>query len=139
MIEVARREHPDLRFEVGTMTALDLPTSSLAGALGWYSLIHLPDHLIPVALAEYRRVIVPGGHLLLAFQEGEQVRHIAAAYGHEISLDLHRRRIADYEPWLRKAGFTIFSSMVVAPGDREKEPQAYLIARAEPKDGPVAA
>lgn len=42
MIEVARREHPELRFEVGTMTALNLENDSLAGALGWYSLIHLP-------------------------------------------------------------------------------------------------
>ena len=29
MIDVARRNHPDLRFEVGSMTDLDLPTASL--------------------------------------------------------------------------------------------------------------
>ncbi len=132
MIEVARREHPELRFEVGTMTALNLENDSLAGALGWYSLIHLPDELVPVALAEFRRVLRPGGYLMLAFQEGEQVRHIDAAYGHEISLDLHRRTIAGFEGWLREADFTVFSSMVVAPVNWEREPQAYLIAQANP-------
>jgi SAM-dependent methyltransferase len=130
MIEVARREHPDLRFEVGTMTALNLETASLAGALGWFSLIHLPEELVPVALAEFRRVLRPGGYLMLAFQEGEQIRHINAAYGHEISIDLHRRTVAGFEPLLSAAGFTMFSSMVVAPVHGERERQAYVIARA---------
>ena len=130
MIEVARREHPELRFEVGTMTALDLETGSLAGALGWFSLIHLPPELVPIALTEFRRVLRPGGYLMLAFQEGEQIRHIDAAYGREISLDLHRRTVADFEGLLAATGFTLFSSMVVAPVDGERERQAYLIAQA---------
>jgi SAM-dependent methyltransferase len=130
MIEVARREHPGLRFEVGTMTALNLETASLAGALGWFSLIHLPPELVPVALAEFRRVIRPGGYLVLAFQEGEQIRHIDAAYGHQISLDLHRRTVADIEGQLSAAGFSVFSSMVVAPVNGERERQAYVIAQA---------
>lgn len=40
MVEVARRMHPTLRFEVGSLAALDLADASLAGALAWYSLIH---------------------------------------------------------------------------------------------------
>nr|WP_269330273.1 class I SAM-dependent methyltransferase [Kineosporia babensis] len=130
MIEVARREHPHLRFEVGTMTDLQLETHSLAGALGWYSLIHLPDHLVPVALAEFRRVIRPGGYLMLAFQNGEQIRHIDSAYGHELSLNLYRRTVDDFLPWLTEAGFAVFSSTVVAAVSWEKEAQAYVIARA---------
>ena len=33
MIEVARRTYPGLRFEVGSMLALDLPDASLGGVL----------------------------------------------------------------------------------------------------------
>ncbi|MFI6048442.1 hypothetical protein ACIA8C_43015 [Nocardia sp. NPDC051321] len=33
MIEIARREHPGARFEVGSMTDLELADDSLAGAL----------------------------------------------------------------------------------------------------------
>lgn len=131
MIEVARREHPELRFEVGTMTALDLETGSLAGALGWYSLIHLPDQLIPVALAEFRRVLRPGGYLLLGFQEGEHIRAIDTAYGHDdLAINLHRHTLAEVTDWLEESGFSVFSSMKVAPVSWEREPQAYVIAQA---------
>ena len=35
MIEVARREHPGLRFEPGSMTQLDLGDGSMAGLVAW--------------------------------------------------------------------------------------------------------
>src|SRR6476620_9558235 len=41
MIDVARRDHPGLRFEVGSMTDLDLPDGSVGGVVAWYSLIHI--------------------------------------------------------------------------------------------------
>ena len=37
MVAVARRRHPRLRFDVGSLTALDLQDGGLAGALAWYS------------------------------------------------------------------------------------------------------
>jgi SAM-dependent methyltransferase len=41
MIEIARREHPGARFEVGSMTDLRLADDSLAGVLAWWSLIYI--------------------------------------------------------------------------------------------------
>ncbi|MER7949503.1 methyltransferase domain-containing protein [Streptomyces sp. NPDC096079] len=35
MITVARAAYPGLRFDVGSMTALDLPDASLGGILSW--------------------------------------------------------------------------------------------------------
>ena len=35
MIEVARSEHPGLRFEVGSMDALELADGELAGIVSW--------------------------------------------------------------------------------------------------------
>ncbi len=84
MIEVARGSHPGLRFEVGSMLALDLPDDSLGGVLAWYSTIHVPDEQLPQALAEFRRVLVPGGHLLLAFQAGDEPLRRTEAMGHAI-------------------------------------------------------
>ncbi len=43
MVEVARRDHPGLRFGVGSMTDLELADASMAGLVAWYSLIHVPD------------------------------------------------------------------------------------------------
>ncbi|MFD9547340.1 class I SAM-dependent methyltransferase [Nocardia salmonicida] len=37
MIEVARRDHPGLRFDLGCMTDLTLADASMAGLLAWYS------------------------------------------------------------------------------------------------------
>jgi SAM-dependent methyltransferase len=48
MVELARREHPGARFEVGSMTE-PLP-GPLAGALAWWSLIHVPDAEVPAVL-----------------------------------------------------------------------------------------
>jgi hypothetical protein len=41
MIALARRTNPDLRFDVGSMLALDLPSASLGGILAYYSIIHI--------------------------------------------------------------------------------------------------
>nr|WP_246598657.1 class I SAM-dependent methyltransferase [Nocardia tengchongensis] len=43
MIDVARRDHPGIRFEVGSMTNLALADASIVGLVAWYSLIHVPD------------------------------------------------------------------------------------------------
>jgi ubiquinone/menaquinone biosynthesis C-methylase UbiE len=59
MIESARSEHPGLRFEVGSMTDLDLSDASVAGLVAWYSLIHVPDDEIGSVLTHFRRVLRP--------------------------------------------------------------------------------
>ncbi|WP_198654485.1 class I SAM-dependent methyltransferase [Nocardia aurea] len=45
MVAVARRSHPDLRFEQGSMTALDLADGAVGGAVAWYSTVHTPPEL----------------------------------------------------------------------------------------------
>ena len=87
MVAVARRSYPGLRFDVGSMLALDLPDAALGGVLAWYSVIHLPDERLPEAFAEFCRVLAPGGLVLLAFQAGDESLHLAEALGHPVSLD----------------------------------------------------
>lgn len=43
MIAVARREHPDLAFDVASIAALPYPGASFDAALYWYSTIHVPS------------------------------------------------------------------------------------------------
>jgi SAM-dependent methyltransferase len=133
MIEVARVSHPGLRFEVGSMLALDLPDDSLGGVLAWYSTIHVPDELLPQALAEFRRVLAPGGHLLLAFQAGDEPLHRAEAMGHAISLVFRRRPPERVAELLGRAGLPVRASVVREPDDdggfAEVTSQAFLLAR----------
>ncbi|MFJ6670761.1 class I SAM-dependent methyltransferase [Actinosynnema sp. NPDC091369] len=131
MVEVARRDHPDLRFEVGSMLDLDLPDGSLGGALAWYSMIHLPWERHPAALAEFHRVLAPGGLLLMAFQVGDEVRRYEQGYGHDILLDVYRINTDRVLAQLADAGFEPHTRLERQPADPrwEKTPQAYLIVR----------
>jgi len=128
MVEIARRDHPDLHFEVGSMTDLDLADDSVAGVLAFWSVIHVPDHAVPGVFAQFRRVLRPGGPLLVGFHVGDGTQHTSTGYtGRPISVDSHRRRPGTVADWLRTAGFTIEAELVIAP-DREV-PGAVLFAR----------
>ncbi|MFC1406327.1 MULTISPECIES: class I SAM-dependent methyltransferase [Streptacidiphilus] len=108
MIAVARRDHPDLRFEVGSMTDLDLADASMAGLVAWYSLIHIPDDEISSVLTHFRRVLRPGGPLLLGFHVGDESQLKTQGYGgHPMKVHVHRRRPDRVAAWLNDAGFTV--------------------------------
>jgi SAM-dependent methyltransferase len=133
MIAAARRAHPDLRFEVGSMMSLELEDGALGGIVAWYSIIHIPEEHLPEVLTEFHRVLAPGGHLQLAFQVGDGLLHLDEALGHEVSLDFHRRRLDDVADLLGRAGF-----LVRARTQREREedrdfpertPQGFVLAR----------
>lgn len=92
MIEIARRDHPELRFEVGSMTALDLPDGELAGIVSWWSVVHLPTDGLAEAFAEFHRVLAPGGRLVVGFHVGTDSTHKTSGYGgNPMSLYVHRR------------------------------------------------
>lgn len=129
MVAEARSRHPDLSFDVGSITALDMANGALAGIVAWYSIIHTPPELLPVVFAEFHRVLGPAGHLLLAFQTGDERVRRDEAYGHAVSLDTYRSppdRIADL---LGGAGFEVSARVLRDPEKLEKLPQAYLLAR----------
>ncbi|MFI9786420.1 class I SAM-dependent DNA methyltransferase [Kitasatospora sp. NPDC051984] len=128
MIEVARRDHPGLRFEVGTMTDLELADGSVAGLLAFWSLIHVPDEVVPAVLDQFRRVLRPGGPLLIGFHVGTGSRLKTQGYGgHPMRVHVHRRSPDRVAAWLREAGFTVEAQLLTDP-DAEV-PGAILFAR----------
>ncbi|GAB3490330.1 class I SAM-dependent methyltransferase [Amycolatopsis cihanbeyliensis] len=133
MIAVARRLYPALRFAEGSMIALDLEDGSLGGLLAWYSIIHVPRERLPEVLAEFHRVLAPGGYLQLGFQVGDEPLHRSEAAGHEISLDFHRCRPDQITELLNQAGLVPYARMVREPDADgnfpETTPQAFLLAR----------
>jgi SAM-dependent methyltransferase len=129
MVAVARETYPDLRFDEGAMTDLDLADGALGGIVAWYSIIHTPPERLPVVFAEFHRVLAPGGHLLLAFQAGDECLRLEQAYGHEISLDAYRLSPDRIAEMLSRAGLAGHARLIREPEGREKTPQAYLMAR----------
>ena len=129
MVAVARRTYPDLRFDVGSLTGPDLKDESVGGIVAWYSIIHTPPELLPVVFAEFHRVLAPGGHLLLAFQVGNERRHIEQGYGHTVSLDAYRFSPDDIAELLDRAGLVVHARMLREPETLEKVQQAVLLFR----------
>lgn len=128
MVELARREHSGLRFEVGSMISLDLPDGTVAGLLAWQSLIHMPDDQVPAAFAEFHRVMRPGSPLQLLFHVGHGSELKTDGYGgHPMNVHVHRRQPDQMASWLRAAGFDVEAEMVLSP--RETAAQAFLFAR----------
>ncbi len=128
MIAIARRDYPGLRFEVGTMTDLDLADDSLVGLVAFWSVIHVPDYAIPGVFEQFRRVLRPQGLLLVGFHVGDETRHTSEGYtGRPVNVDSHRRRPSTMTGWLRDAGFTIEAELVIGPD--EDVPGAVIFAR----------
>jgi SAM-dependent methyltransferase len=132
MVELARREHPEIGFEVGEMGALDVADASLAGVVAWYSVIHVPVSGRRDVIGEFHRVLRPGGYALLAFQVGDDTLRLEEAFGHDVSLDFHRLQPDAVVALLGDAGFEVTARLVRAPdpaGAAAQIPQGFLIAR----------
>ncbi|MET8863943.1 class I SAM-dependent methyltransferase [Nonomuraea sp. NPDC004580] len=126
-IEIARRDHPGLRFELGSMGALDVQDGSLGGLLSWYSIIHTPPQELPPYLTEFRRVLAPGGHLLIGFfeSEGEPVTE----FDHKVTA-AYRWPIDELADLLRKEGFAEVARMLREPLEGERFRRGHLLMRA---------
>lgn len=130
MVALARKTYPDLRFDEGSMLNLGLPDGALAGVVSWYSIIHTPAELLPDLFAELHRLLAPGGHLLLAFQVGDEPLHLDRPFDHSVSLDFNRLRPERITGLLRDAGFLPHAQLVREPRAGVDEPrQASLIVR----------
>lgn len=133
MLAEARKNHPELRFEEGSMLALDLPSGSLGGILAWYSTIHVPSERLPEVFAEFHRVLAPGGHVLLGFQVGDEARHLDEALGHLVKLDFHRRRPDAVGELLSQAGLALTARLLRERDEDgafpERTPQGFVLVR----------
>ncbi|MFD5148261.1 class I SAM-dependent methyltransferase [Streptomyces sp. NPDC058401] len=129
MVAVARRTYPGLRFEVGSMAALDIADGVLGGVLAWYSTVHTPPSGLPALFAEFARVLAPGGHLLIAFKAGDRKLRLEHAYGHPVDLDVYWTPPEMISELLAGAGLVETARLVREPDASEKSPQGFLLAR----------
>ena len=132
MLTHARRLNPGLVFHQGDMLALPVPNEAWGGIAALYSLIHIPRPRMADALAEPRRVLVPGGWLLATFHLGRETLHADELFGQAVSLDFHFFETEEMAEWLRGAGFASIEAAERGPYAPEVEHQsrrAYLFAQ----------
>ncbi|MFD3999605.1 class I SAM-dependent methyltransferase [Streptomyces rubiginosohelvolus] len=132
MIELARAAHPDLRFDVGPMSALAAGDGELGGVLAFYSTHHLPPAELPQVYREFHRALAPGGHLLLVTRVGEE-EHQRRTYGYgdgdPAPFDSYRLPAGRIAELLERAGFAITAQTLQAPEEGAKRPVASFLAR----------
>jgi SAM-dependent methyltransferase len=135
MVAQARQRHPGLEFSTGSMTALPAPDGSWDGLVSFYSLIHMiGDADVRTALAEFRRVLAPGGLLLLAVHDGYEVRNLTDWFGAEVDVSFRFFDPAWLTAELERAGFAAESLTRRQPYPDAEVPtsRAYFLARATP-------
>ena len=129
MVAVGRREHPEVEFRQGDLLSLPAADGEFAAAVALYSIIHLaPDELAPAA-AELRRVIAPGGRLLVSFHVGDEVRHVDELWGQTVDLDFRFLETSAVIAVLVAGGFEIEAQLERTNYPEEVETRrAYLVA-----------
>lgn len=124
-IDHARAAHPSTRFDVGSIDALPDPTGTVGGILAWYSLIHHEPAEIATPLAEFARVLRPGGDLLIGFFEGPTIE----TFEHAV-VTAHRWPVAELGDRLQQAGFEVIETHA-RTGPKHRPHGAILARRAD--------
>lgn len=132
MVAVARRLNPGLPFRQGDMLALDVADGAWGGIAVFYAIVHLSPDEVSRALREFRRVLRPGGWLLLAFHVGAELVHRDELWGESVALNFRFSETAELERRLDQAGFAVEARIERQPYPDAEHPsrRAYLLARA---------
>jgi ubiquinone/menaquinone biosynthesis C-methylase UbiE len=135
MIEHARALHPEMTFEVGTMTRLDVPDAAFHGITAFYSIIHLvSDAEVDAALGEFHRVLMDGGLLLVAVhlgEHGDSTVHADDMLGIAVNMDFRFFEIDRLVSQVEAAGFRIEAraTRIPYPDVEVQTTRGYLLAR----------
>jgi SAM-dependent methyltransferase len=130
LLREARRRHPAIDFAAGDMLALPLASASAAGIAAFYAIVHFSPAQLEQAFAEFHRVLVPGGRLLLAFHAGEETIHVEAFLGKVVALDFVFFPPAVVAAALTRTGFGAVEVIErdPYPGVEHPSRRAYLFA-----------
>lgn len=132
MVRVAGQLNPEIQFSQTDMLDIrSFSPESLGGIAAFYCFIHIPraDHIR--ALMELKRVLKPGGVLLLTFHIGQETVHLDEWWNKPVDLDFHYLEREDIKQKLEQVGFILEESI-----ERDPYPEvefasrrAYLFAR----------
>lgn len=130
MVGIAGRAHPEAEFRTGDLLDLPAADGEFAAAVALYSVIHLhPDELRP-AFAEARRVLRPGGRLLVAFHAGTGVRHLTEWWDRPVDVHFRFYGTGSVVAALEATGFEVTARLERKPYPQEAETdRAYVLAR----------
>lgn len=132
MVEQARQQNPGISFQVGDMTAIDLPDQSLAGIVAFYAIVNIPEASLSSVFREMWRVLQPKGRLVLSFHIGDEIIRPDALFGQPISMEFFFFQPIDIRRMLEAEGFEIKDVVERGPYSPDVEYQsrrAYIFAQ----------
>jgi SAM-dependent methyltransferase len=130
MVEHARRRYPGLRFDVRSVTELDLAPGSLGGVLGWWSLFNLPREVLPEVLATFAGALVPGGLALVGTHVGDGDLRRSEAYGGvPVEWTTHLWQPEHLAALFAGAGLEVVAELRWPPSPPSMRPQVLLAGR----------
>lgn len=131
MVAEAQRLNPEIHFHHGDMLALQDADNSWGGIAAFYSIIHIPREWIVDALREMKRVLKPGGLLLLTFHIGDKTEHLEEWWEMPVNLDFTFYQPDEMKDWLNEAGFRLEETLVREPNPEVEVAtrRAYVFAR----------
>ncbi len=134
MLKLARKHYPGLDFHRGDFWEMDFKDYQFASAVVMHSLSHVPPSELVQVLLEIRRVIEPGGALLLGFYVGNFSEEVHSWWGQQVELTFHCHRTLDMLTYLELCGFKQVDIYIRPPGLGEtfRTAQAMIVAEALP-------
>ena len=131
MVAEAQRLNPEIHFHQGDMLALPDEDNSWGGIAAFYCIIHIPREQVVDALREMKRVLKPGGLLLIAFHIGTEIKHLDEWWEKPVNVDFAFYLPDEMEGWLKEAGYELVETLVREPNPEVEvaTQRAYLFAR----------
>jgi len=135
MIQKASECFPHARFAVGDFFALPSESSSVAGVVALYCIVHLSPHELRPAFVEMFRVLAAGGVLLLSFHVGSEVRRAENFLDTHAVLDFRFFQPDQVRAALIDAGFESIDIRVREPYEIEyPSKRCYVFAHKPPRN-----
>jgi SAM-dependent methyltransferase len=124
MVAEAQRLNPDIHFHQSDMLSLPDADNSWGGIAAFYCIIHIPRPQILDALREMKRVLKPGGVLLVTFHIGQEIKHLDEWWEKPVDLDFAFFLPEEMEMWLKEVGYELEETLV-----REPNPEVEVATR----------
>jgi len=131
MVAEAQRLNPEIPFHQGNMLSLPDEDDTWGGIAAFYCIIHIPREQVVNALSEMKRVLKPGGVLLVTFHIGTEIKHLDEWWEKPVNLDLAFYLPSEMEGWLKEAGYELIETLVREPNPKVEvaTQRAYIFAK----------
>lgn len=127
-IQLARRNVPHATFLCEDMTELNFPDNTFDGITSYYAIIHIPREQHQALLANFHRMLKPGGLALLCLGADHQIEDIDENfYGARMYWSHYDRET--YLGLLKELGFQLIWSRLVADESCEGAKHLFVLAQ----------